>query len=269
MRLGPVARKPINPDAWRGGYPGPDAYVKEFESLLHFANQNGYLERFRPNLESIDRQRDKALNELRLAYLFAGLGFGIGEWNPAGANGKIGEFLLNTPEKQSVFVELKSRGWESELTEAQKKAGLAKSTKYEVWKGGAIGNWKAVHECIKAENCYPKFRNDSPNLLVMADDLRVSLTDSAFHVGAALFGEARFYQEDGYFTTDRFENIGELGIFNCFSDALSRGMEYEFTIYENPKALPATRLPESLLKYGQKFTGIVRGTNPRQKVRYL
>jgi hypothetical protein len=220
-------------------------------------------------LESIDRQRDKAFNELRTAYLFRNLGFSIPQWDPPGANGKIGEFTLGTPEGQSVFVELKSRGWESELSDAQKKAGLAKSGKYEVWKGGAIGNWQAVHECIAADNCYPKFVPTCSNLLVMADDLRVSLGDTLFQVQQALFGEARFYGEDGYFTTNRFENIGGLGIFNSFSQAPSRGMEYEFIVFENPMALPATKVPPSILSFNKKQPYIVRGTDPRQQNMYL
>jgi hypothetical protein len=43
MRLGPVARKLIDPCAWKDGYPGPPVYVRELDALLHFANQNGYL----------------------------------------------------------------------------------------------------------------------------------------------------------------------------------------------------------------------------------
>jgi hypothetical protein len=92
MRLGPVARKLIDPGAWKDGYPGPPAYVRELDALLHFANQNGYLRRFVPNLEARDRQRDKFLNELRLAYFLRSLGFDITEWDPPGANGKTGEF---------------------------------------------------------------------------------------------------------------------------------------------------------------------------------
>jgi hypothetical protein len=148
MRLGPVARKLIDPCAWKDGYPGPPAYVRELDALLHFANQNGYLRRFVPNLEARDRQRDRFLNELRLAYFFRSLGFDITEWDPPGANGKTGEFNLAVPDKPSVFVEVKSRGWESELSDLQLKTGLAKLSKYEVWRGGAVGNWKAVHECI-------------------------------------------------------------------------------------------------------------------------
>jgi hypothetical protein len=269
MRLGPVARKLINPDAWTGGYPGPPAYVRELDALLHFANQNGYLGRFVSNLEARDRQRDKALNELRLSYLFKNLGFGISEWDPPGANGKKGEFMLSWPDESSVFVEIKSPGWESELSPAQLNAGFAKRSKYAGWNGGAVGNWQAVHRCISSEKTYPKFLSTQPNLLIMSDDLKLSLHDSLFQVEAALYGEKHFYGEDGYFTTNRFENIGGLGVFNAFSVAPSRGMEYKFIVYANPNALPATRLPISWMVYTKKFRCIVRGTDPRQRIVYL
>ena len=269
MRLGPVARKLIDPCEWKDGYPGRPAYVRELDALLHFANQNGYLRRFVPNLEARDRQRDKSLNELRLAYFFRSLGFDITEWDPPGANGKKGEFNLAVPGEPSVFVEVKSRGWESELSELQRKTGLAKRPKYEVWKGGAVGNWKPVHECISSDKTYPKFLPTRPSLLIIADDLRVSLQDTLFQVEAALFGEKRFYGEDGYFTTNQFENIGALGVFNCHSRVPSRGIEYEFVVYLNPNALPATQLPSSWTPCTTKFSCIVRGTDPRRGIMYI
>jgi len=271
MRLGPVARKLIDPCAWKDGYPGPPAYVRELDALLHFANQNRYLWRFVRNLEARDRERDKCLNELRLAYFFRSLGFGITEWDPPGANGKKGEFSLAVPDEPSVFVEVKSRGWESELSELQLKARPAKLSKLEACRGArAVGNWKAVHGCISSDKTYPKFLPTQPNLLIIGDDLRVPLHDTLFQVEAALFGEKRFYNEDGYFTTNRFENIGALGVFNCHSEApSSRGIEYEFIVYLNPNALPATQLPSSWTPYTTKFSCIVRGTDPRQGIMYL
>jgi hypothetical protein len=269
MRLGPVARKLIDPSKWKDGYPGHPAYVRELDALLHFANQNGYLPHFVPNIEARDRQRDKFLNELRLTYFFKSLGFDITDWDPPGANGMVGEFRLAPPGEAYVFVELKSRGWESELSEPQLKAGLAKLNKYEVWKSGAVGNWKAVHECIASDKTYPKFLSTQPNLLIIADDLHVSLHDTLIQVQAALFGEKRFYGEDGYFTANRFENIGGLGVFNHHSAAPSRGIEYEFIVYLNPNALSTTQLPSSWATYTTKFSCIVRGTDPRQKIMYL
>jgi hypothetical protein len=178
-----------------------------------------------------------------------------------------GELMLTSPGNPDLFVEIKSRGWESELTQTQKYAGLAKLLKYDVWKGGAVGNWQAVHACISSDNCYPKFLPTKPNLLIMADDLNVSLHDTLFQVREALFGEKRFLGEDGYFATNRFENIGGLGIFNF--GARSRGVEYEFIVFLNPNALPATKLPSLWNVYEKKFMGIVKGTDLRRGIMYL
>jgi len=99
VRLGPVARKLLSPDVWTDGYPGPEAYVKELDVLLKFADDKACLSKFVPNLEARNKQRDEALNELRLAYLLDSLNFPVVQWDPPGLNGKIGEFLLDSPEK--------------------------------------------------------------------------------------------------------------------------------------------------------------------------
>ena len=160
----------------------------------------------------------------------------------------------------SFFVEIKSPGWESELSDVQIQAGRAQKPKYIGLEGGAIGNWQAVHRCIASSKTYPKFRSDQSSLLIMSDDLRVPLHDTLFQVEAALYGEKRFYGEEGYFTTNRFENIRGLGVFGSFSGVPSRGLEYEFIVFENTHALPATKLPASMLKFKEVFRCIVRGT---------
>jgi hypothetical protein len=262
-RLGQVARKLICPDKWTDGYPGPAAYVKELDLLLKFADESGCLARFVPNIEARNTKRDEAINELRLAYLFESLGFPIVAWDPPGLNGKIGEFTLESPEGIQIFTEIKSPGWESELSQAAIKAGRTKEPKYKGIGGGAVGNWRAVHRCISSPKTYPKFTDDQSNLLIISDDLFLKLFYSLFQVEGALYGPKHFYQEDGYFKTSRFENIGALGVFNSESNYSVRGITYEFIVYENHCALPATKLPPSLLKFSEKFSGIVRGTEPR------
>ena len=124
LRLGPVARKLISPDKWTDGYPGPEAYVKELDVLLKFADEKaGCLERFRPNIEARDKQRDEAINELRLAFLLDNLGFPVVQWDPPGLAQQDREFLLGSPEKIPIFTEIKSPGWEgpgSELSPASR-----------------------------------------------------------------------------------------------------------------------------------------------------
>jgi hypothetical protein len=262
-RLGQVARKLICPDKWTDGYPGPDAYVTELDVLLKFADERGCLYRFVPTLESRDKQRDEAINELRLAYLLDSLGFTIVGWDPPGANGKKGQFTLESPEKVQIFTEIKSPGWESELSPKARAAGRTKEPKYKGLAGGAVGNWRPVHRCISSEKTYPKFTDNQSNLLIISDDLFLKLFYSLFQVEGALYGPKQHYEQDGYFTTNQFENIGGLGIFNCESNYSVRGISYEFIVYENHSALPATKLPPSLLKFTERLSCAVRGTQTR------
>jgi hypothetical protein len=78
--------------------------------------------------------------------------------------------------------------------------------------------------------------------------VNLSLHDTLSQVEGALYGAKWQYGEDGYFTSNRFESLGGLGVFNAFSAVPSRGIEYQFVIHENPHALPATKLPQSLLE---------------------
>jgi hypothetical protein len=237
--------------------------VRELDVLLKFADEKGCLSRFVPMLEARNKQRDEALNELRLAYLLENLSFPMVGWDPPGLNGKKGEFLVESPEKIRIFTEIKSPGWESELSQIAIKAGRAKQPKYMGLGGGAVGNWRAVHRCISSPKTYPKFTADQSNLLIISDDLMLSLFDSLYQVEGALYGDRRFYEEDGYFTNNLYENIGGLGVFYAFSKSPSRGLEYEFIVFENTNALPATKLPPSLLAFKEKFRCIVIGTEPR------
>src|ERR1700722_4056943 len=147
-RLGPIARKLICPDVWTDGYPGPAAYVKELDVLLKFADESGCLARFVPNIEARNTKRDEAINELSLGYLFESLGFPRVAWDPPGLNGNIGESMVYKPVSHQIFTEIKSPGWESELSQAATMAGRTKEPKYKGIGGGAGGNGRAVHRCV-------------------------------------------------------------------------------------------------------------------------
>ena len=157
LRLGPAARRLISPDRWTDGYPGPVAYSRELDVLLDWASKRNYLKRFVPNIEAKNTKRDEALNELRLAYFFDHTGFPVVQLDPPGANNKMGEYLLDSPEKTNVFVELKSPGWESELSkEDVRRAGsISRSTTTK--EGGAVGNFRALSSAVSSRQTYPKF----------------------------------------------------------------------------------------------------------------
>ena len=110
-----------------------------------------------------------------------------------------------------VFVEVKSPGWEGELSDKERRAGRAKQPKYQPRGGGAFGNWQPLQKCIASAKTYPKFAPTQPNLLIVADDLMVSLPDSIWHVEIGLYADHTGYGEMGYFTSSRFENLGGVG----------------------------------------------------------
>jgi hypothetical protein len=257
--LGPVARRLVSADRWTDQYPAFPAVAKELDELLRFADGQGRLPHFVPRLEARNAQRDEALSELRIAYLFDESRFPVVQWEPPGLNGKVGEYLLGTPEGQNIFVEVKSPGWEGALTEAARKAGRARLPKFiPQAEGGAIGNWQPLQRCIASEKTYPKFAPTQPNLL--ADDLHVDLFEIPEHIEVALYADHALYGEVGYFTTPRFENLGGVALFRAFSELRSSGIEYEFQLFANPFALPSTKLPDSLLRFKTKMRGIVRAS---------
>jgi hypothetical protein len=259
--LGPVARRLVSPARWTDAYPSCETFSKELDALLLFAEEQGCLQQFVPKLESRDGQRDDALSELRVAYWLHHNDFPIVKWEPSGLNRKIGECLIDTPESQKVFVEVKSPGWEGELSVEARLAGRTKQPKHQDGEGGSFGNWDALQKCIASPKTYPKFAPNQSNLLVVADDLKVSLHNTIRHVKIALYADHKGYGELGYFTSARFENLGGVAIFGASSYFFSnRGLEYEFQIFDNPFALASTRLPESLLKFKAKASGYVRAT---------
>jgi hypothetical protein len=200
--------------------------------LSAFAESENRINHFVPRLNSQMTQYHEALNELRVAFFFHRCGFPIIQWEPQGANGKVGEYVIRTPEGIDVFVEVKSPGWEGELGAEERKSGRTKLPKYGGSGGGGatapyIGHLKG---CVS--RAYPKFAPTAANLLVVSDDFFIPLgfTEVA---DAALYDKAdQSGGEPGIFESRKFENIGGIGIFDIHS--------------EGAVALPRTGLPDSV-----------------------
>src|SRR5208282_6295314 len=119
--FGPIARRLICPARWKDAYPARPEFAQELEVLLAYADGYG-VPNFVPRLEAKAAQRDETLNELRVAYWFDQFGFSVAQWDPPGLGGMVGEYLIKAPEQQNVFVEVKSPGWEGQLTDAERQA---------------------------------------------------------------------------------------------------------------------------------------------------
>jgi hypothetical protein len=259
---------------WAGhdSYPTSPQYSVELEGLLGFLQAHDRLDSFWPRLTAPrPQERDDALQEIRVARFLTTNGFPVAQWEPPGNGRFIGEISVQALPSPPVFVEVKSPGWEGQLSQEQRDAGRAKQEKYQDLQGGADDPWRAIRASVR--KAYPKFSPRQPNLLVIADDRFMPLgtwgdlpaQQALFHSSAALDGEA------GYFTTRNFENLGGVALFkqeiqeNLFPEFSEKPLRYEFLLYPNPMARAETVLPgrfiEIFLKAKAAHAGVPSSDN--------
>ena len=211
----------------------------EVERILSFTQVQGQFEHYVGALKGNKSQRKSALMELRAAFYFARNSFPINQWNPVGAKSREGEYLLGCPSGADIFTEVKSPGWESELTEEERSARRTVQPKYIDGEARSVAPWQAIQFAV--EKAYPKFLPNIPNLLVLADDLFIGLehgTDT--QVGMARY--SRHYE--GCFTDGRNERLGGVGIFWIVND----GKEIAYDIDLPPRTSPPSKLDSELFE---------------------
>jgi hypothetical protein len=169
-----------NEATWRDSYPAWQGYANECEELLAFLADRSQLVRFWPRLCSRKQQGDEALNEIRVAYLLHSIGCSVSVWEPMDAPPLNVEFsvALGREIRSGAFVEVKSPGWEAELTDQERKAGRTRQEKYGDLEARAAAPVRVIRRTLKKAG--PKFTGNSPSLIVISDDCFVNL-------GAILF----------------------------------------------------------------------------------
>jgi hypothetical protein len=187
--------------------------------------------------------------ELRVAFYLEANGFRVVEWSPQGVGGHLGEFAVEGASRRRVFVEVKSPGWEGELSDEERRGGRKAQPKYIDLEGRSVAPWRKVR--YEVEKAYRKFHPHIPNLLVIADDLFVSLEDGTdLHIGQALYSDSK--AEPGYFTDARYERLGGVGVFWVksgriwLSEYRRSHPDYQMRLFLNPNALSATALPSEM-----------------------
>lgn len=227
-------------------------------------------------------KRNEFLVELATAYfLDTRCALPVVGLEPPGSGGKTGEFLFGLPDKRQMFVEVKSPGWEGEVEEEErlKRVGprprgrllRLDQPKYQHLEGRAFHHTQRVRDTVA--KAYPKMPERLPTLLVISDDLFVSLTDSDDMVKWALFAkrsidpihEAAKYQpqwttEDGCFLGSQYERLGAVAVFNFIPGEPYR---YRFTLFRNPHALEAVQVPAKAFAGWPSFDGL--GPDPTRR----
>jgi hypothetical protein len=245
-----LAERLLHDARWAGrdSYPATADFRVELGKLLAFLQGHNRLEAFWPRLTSPrPQERDDALQEIRVARFLTSNGFPVVQWEPTGNGNFIGEFSVQALPADPVFVEIKSPGWEGQLSQEQRDAGRARQEKYQDLEGGPDDPWRGIRMSVR--KAYPKFRSTQPNLLVIADDRFVQLaTWGKLGAEQALFLKSTILEgEAGYFTTNMFENLGGVALFKA-EDEMLEGLQYTFLLYPNPMALGRTALPKRFVE---------------------
>ncbi len=241
VRIGSLTSLVMDGAAWRdtNAYPSAQEWADESERLFNFAVSQDQFGRFLPNLRGRWTQFESAQAELRVAFFLHRNSFRIVEWEPVGVGGCKGEFTIAGPSRLPAFTEVKSPGWEGELTPEELRVGRQHQPKDLYCDGRAVAPWERIQ--FEVRKAYKKFDPQNRNLLILADDLFVGLNH-----GTDIWADYAFYspRAGGCFVDSRYENLGGVGLFWVVPN--TDPIAYEMKVFLNPHALSSVALPEDI-----------------------
>jgi len=223
-----------------------DNWKKEISKWLIFIKNKGELKRFIPRLTKMNNsKRDEALAEISSAYLLENeLNFVVIGWEVPTKNNKNVDFVIKEKSNE-IFCEVKSPGWEGELSKKEMVGSRKNQPKYKNLEVRWFGHWKNIGYAIK--KAYPKFLSNCKNLVIINDDLFVGIldfpTDTAIKIG--LFNNSIAYgATKGVFINRDYENIGGVLFINI--NPTSRKKIYKYKFFANPNALKPYNLNDNI-----------------------
>lgn len=241
VRVGSLTSHVMDGAAWRdtNAYPSSQEWADEAERLFNFAVSQDQFGRFLPNLRGRWTQFESAQAELRVTFFLHRNGFRIVEWEPLGAGECKGEFTIKGPSSLPVFTEVKSPGWEGELTPEELKAGRQHRPKDLYCEVRSAASWERAQ--FEVRKAYKKLDPRNRNLLILADDLFISLRH-----GTDLSANYALYSRrtGGCFADSSYENLGGVGFFWVIPN--TDPVAYEMKMFLNPQTLPSVALPEDI-----------------------
>jgi hypothetical protein len=243
VQLGPLTSTIMNGAVWgnQDQFPSDQIWADEVEQVLSFAQTQGQFDHYLNRLRGRARQRSAAIAELRVAFHLSSEGFPVVGWESIGANNREGEFIIRTPSAIDVFTEVKGPTWEGELSDKERASGRKQQPKYLYAEARAIAPWERIRFAV--DKAYGKYLDTTSNLLIIADDLFVSLQHGTeLQVGRALYDRT----DGGYFTNGSWKNLGGVGVFWVTHDGSK--IQYKMKLFLNPHALPAVAIPEELAR---------------------
>lgn len=226
-------------DIFEGTYKISKEGKLETNKWLSFLKDKNQLNRYLPRLTKVNKaMRDETLAEIASAYVIEKLlGYTIVNWEEKTVCDYDVDFVIKE-DTDKIYCEVKSPGWESELTKKELKKGdqgRRGKPKYLPSEFRAIAPWKNIRQVIK--KAYPKFLPNSKNLIIVKDDLYVSILDfpTKTPIDIALYEETGQYNnEKGYFENSDYENVGGI-LFIDINPTSSKKYKFKFFPNENSK----------------------------------
>ena len=206
----------FNNPKWKGKDDFPSCMEWKFEinKRLEFIKNRNELNRFLKRLNSTKTQRDEALAEILAAYILEEkLNYKIIEWEKTTIGTKNVDLVI-TADFQEIYCEVKSPGWEAELSQTEKMLGRKSQPKYIDAEVRFLGPWANVQYAIV--KAYPKFLSDKKNMVVMCHDLFLGLLEDDLNTNVSLYSNERRFnsiikkEQKGCFSDNTFENVGGL-----------------------------------------------------------
>jgi hypothetical protein len=196
-------------------------------------------DRFLPRLRDQTREhRNAALGEIRAAFVLANTGFQITAWEPVAVPGRPGDLeVVNEDDATRIFVETKAPTWQGEVwrdgtRDEDFKRHRVKKEKHLAFEACPVGPVATPMNIIR-DNAVPKLADDRANLVVIADDMRVS------PVGVPGLAE----QVNEITRRGGFERMGAVMFID--PDPVGDDVIYRMQFVENASALPSVRLAEA------------------------
>jgi len=226
-------------DIFKGNYEIDKEGKLETNNWLLFIKDKNQLDRYLPRLTKVNKaMRDETLAEIASAYVIEELlGYTIVNWEEKTVDDYDVDFVIKEG-ADKIYCEVKSPGWESELPKKELKKGnqgRRGKPKYLPHEFRAIAPWKNIRHVIK--KAYPKFLPTSKNLIIVKDDLYVSILDfpTTIPIEIALHEETGQYNKEiGYFANSNYENVGGI-LFIDINPTSSKKYKVKYFPNENSK----------------------------------
>ena len=190
------------------------------------------------------QQRDEALNEIRVAYFLESAGYPVVGWEPTDAPPHNVEFALALGENWKVLVEVKSPGWEAELSKPEQLRGRTKQDKYVDMESRAAGPVEVIRRTVT--KALKKFTGAAPSLIVISDDCFVNLGEWGWGPPTMALTRRSIGYGSGLFHDPVYATIGGVCLF-WLSRANEKGVEYASLCVPNPNALQSAALPPEMV----------------------